>query len=335
VNRPGCGLLPGADLDDLASELERALPGRVVRGLPVAELSTYRLGGPIAVAVRVGREPDLQPVAVAVARHAPPVLVIGRGSNLLVADSGFAGLGLVLDGDLETLALPEPTGAPGAAAVVSAGGAVPLPVLARRTAAAGWTGLEFFVGIPGSVGGAVRMNAGGHGRETADVLEQARTCDLATGRGDIRERDLDGLDLGYRHSAVGGAEVVTAATFRVTRDDTADCEARVAEIVRWRREHQPGGANAGSVFRNPEGDSAGRLIDACGLKGFRVGGAFVSPKHANFFQADTDATASDVRALVVEVARRVEAETGVRLVPELQMVGFDEADVAGGDGGGG
>jgi UDP-N-acetylmuramate dehydrogenase len=319
---PPCDVAPGLDAGALASDLERALPGRVARDLAVAELSTYRLGGPVAVTVRVVREADLEPVAAAVARHRPPVLVIGRGSNLLVADSGFVGLGVVLGGDLESLTLP----APGDAGAVQAGGAVPLPVLARRSAAAGWGGLEFFVGIPGTVGGAVRMNAGGHGRETADVILTARTCDLMTGRGTVTERSASDLDLGYRHSVIGPAEVVTGATFRVERGDPAACEAQVADVVRWRREHQPGGANAGSVFRNPPGDSAGRLIDAAGCKGLRVGGAHVSEKHANFFQADAGATASDVHQLVLTVRDRVEAATGIRLVPELQMVGFERGE---------
>jgi UDP-N-acetylmuramate dehydrogenase len=198
-----------------------------------------------------------------------------------------------------------------------------LPVLARRAAAAGRGGLEFFVGIPGSVGGAVRMNAGGHGRETAEVLLRARLVDLAGG-GDEVERPASDLALGYRCSAVGPSQIVTGADFAVRDASPADCEAAVAEIVRWRREHQPGGANAGSVFRNPPGDAAGRIIDALGLKGFRVGGAVVSPKHANFFQADPGATADDVYRLVHAVRGRVREATGLDLEPELRMVGFED-----------
>jgi UDP-N-acetylmuramate dehydrogenase len=138
-------------------------------------------------------------------------------------------------------------------------------------------------------------------------------------------RDVVDLELAYRHSNLRPSEVVTAAEFTVTRDDPAACEARVAEIVRWRREHQPGGQNAGSVFRNPPGDSAGRLIEAAGLKGLRVGGAVVSDKHANFFQAEAGATARDVLDLVAEVRRRVAETAGVELVPELHVVG-DDAD---------
>ncbi len=147
---------------------------------------------------------------------------------------------------------------------------------------------------------------------------------LVSGGTAPRELDVAGLAFDYRHSNVTATDVVIAAELSVARDDTARCEERVAEIVRWRREHQPGGANGGSVFRNPPGDSAGRLIDECGLKGFRVGGAYVSEKHANFFQAEPGASASDVHGLVLAVRDRVEARAGVRLVPELVMIGFEE-----------
>jgi UDP-N-acetylmuramate dehydrogenase len=302
-------------LESLAAELEVAVPGGVARDVPMADLGTYRVGGPLAVLVRVPDDPALARVGEVVARHAPPVLAVGRGSNLLVADGGFAGVGILLVGEFEALAVAETS--------VRAGGAVALPVLARRTAAAGRAGLEFFVGIPGSVGGAVRMNAGGHGCETRDVLVSARVRDLATGR--ATERDPAVLALGYRTSTIGATDVVVDAEFRVTPDAPDACAARIDDVVRWRREHQPGGANGGSVFRNPPDDSAGRLIDLAGCKGLRVGGAVVSEKHANFFQAEPGATARDVRDLVGLVQERVRTETGVALVPELVMIGFDDA----------
>jgi UDP-N-acetylmuramate dehydrogenase len=303
-------------LEALATDLEARLPGRVARDRPVAELTTYRLGGPLAVVVEVADEAALAVVASAVVEHAPSVLVVGRGSNLLVADRGFAGLGIVLTGTFETLDIDTDRGR------ANAGAAVPLPVLARQAAAAGLAGLEFFVGIPGSVGGAVRMNAGGHGRETAEVLARAWVADLLAG-GTPEPRTVADLDLSYRHSNVTPTQVVTRAELVGQADDPGACGERIDEIVRWRREHQPGGANAGSVFRNPAGDSAGRLIDAAGLKGLRVGGASVSEKHANFFQADPGATAGDVHGLVLEVQRRVREATGQCLQPELHMVGFE------------
>jgi UDP-N-acetylmuramate dehydrogenase len=312
-----------AELAPLAADLRDRLPDSTTEDASIAELSTYRVGGPVAVLVRAHDVDALATVADAARRHQPRLLVIGRGSNLLVSDAGFSGLVVVLEGDFETIDASEQ-----AAQALRAGGAVPLPVLARRAAAGGLAGLEFYVGIPGSVGGAVRMNAGGHGRETVEVLRRAWVLDLldADAPPTALERGVADLELDYRHSNLRPSEVVTAAEFTVTRDDPAACEARVAEIVRWRREHQPGGQNAGSVFRNPPGDSAGRLIDAAGLKGLRVGGAVVSEKHANFFQADADATARDVLDLVAEVQRRVAKASGVELVPELHVVGDDAGE---------
>jgi UDP-N-acetylmuramate dehydrogenase len=308
------------ELEDLAHALERLLPGQVTRDQPVAELTTYRLGGPAAIVVRVADLDELGMVAAALGEDAPPVLVVGRGSNLLVADVGFDGLAVVLTGTFEELTVDAD------AAMVDAGGAVPLPVVARQAAAVGVGGLEFLVGIPGSVGGAVRMNAGGHGASTAEVLDRAWVVGLrGDGRGVPEELRASQLALGYRHSNLEASDVVTRAVLQGTVDTADACAARLDEVVRWRREHQPGGANAGSVFRNPPNDAAGRLIDAAGCKGLRVGGAFVSPKHANFFQADRGATAGDVHRLVDEIRRRVADQTGVWLEPELHMVGFEPA----------
>jgi UDP-N-acetylmuramate dehydrogenase len=321
------GAAAGVAFDELAAALTDALaglPARVERSAPLAAHTTYHLGGPVAVLVRVGNPEALTALAGVVTRFRPPLLFVGRGSNLLVADEGFAGMGVLLDGDFEAVDLSADPG------VVRAGAAVPLPVLARRAAGAGLTGLEFFVGIPGSVGGAVRMNAGGHGRETVDVIVDAAVFEFGGAAGvergaGLRARGRDDLGLGYRRSVLAPTELVVGATFSVADAPVAECEGRIAEIVRWRREHQPGGANAGSVFANPPGDSAGRVIDAAGLKGLRIGGAVVSERHANFFQADDGATADDVHRLVLEVQRRVRDATGVELRPELRMVGFGEA----------
>jgi UDP-N-acetylmuramate dehydrogenase len=269
----------------------------------------------LAVLVRVDGESEANDVAAVLATQPEvPVLIIGRGSNLLIADRGFAGVALVPGGDFERLAVDP------AAAFVRAGSAVALPVLARQAAKAGIGGLEFFVGIPGSVGGAVRMNAGGHGAQTADALVSVRILDL--GGGGMRELGVDALGLGYRRSVLDSRDFALSATFAGAPEDPAVCGRRIDEIVRWRREHQPGGQNAGSVFTNPPGDAAGRLIEAAGCKGLRVGGVVVSEKHANFFAASPGAHADDVLALVRLVQSRVEAATGVRLELELQLIGF-------------
>jgi UDP-N-acetylenolpyruvoylglucosamine reductase len=303
-----------SDLSAAADLLEARLPGRVRRLVPSGEFTTYRVGGPFAVVALIGDDAALDALAEVVCRVDVPVLVVGRGSNLLVADQGFAGVAVVLGDQFERVVVDTDT------ASVLAGGSASLPVLARRAAAVGVSGLEFYVGIPGSVGGAVRMNAGGHGRETRDVLVDVDLLDL--GGGARTTRAAAAFDFGYRHSNLGDHTVVCAARFRGTPDAPDACGERIDAIVRWRREHQPGGANAGSVFSNPPGDSAGRLIDAAGLKGLRGGGAVVSEKHANFIVAEPSATAADVRGLIDEVRRRVADATGTVLQTEIRLVGF-------------
>jgi UDP-N-acetylmuramate dehydrogenase len=302
-------------LAPLAADLARRLPGRVETDAPFGAATTWRVGGPAAVLVRIAAVEDLAVLAAALPPDVARV-VLGRGSNVLVADAGFAGVVVVLGAAFETVHVGEDA--------VVAGGATALPVLARQCAAAGRGGLGFYVGIPGSVGGAVRMNAGGHGRETVEVLLDATIADLR-GDGAPVARPVTALDLGYRHSALTDDDVVVAARFRVHAGDPESLAAELRDIVRWRTVHQPGGANAGSVFRNPPGDAAARLIDQeAGLRGLRVGGAVVSEKHANFIQAEAGATAADVHQLVELVRDRVEAVTGVRLVPEVRRIGFED-----------
>ena len=296
-----------------ALDLELAdRPGLLRVQVPLGPLTTYRVGGPAARFVLVESEDDLVRVAAAVARSGVDVLVVGKGSNLLVADGGFAGLALQLGPAFAEISVTGTT--------VRAGGAASLPVVARRTAAAGLTGFEWAVGVPGSIGGAVRMNAGGHGSDVAASLARVRVVDLAGGEdGDV---DTTDLHLGYRTSAVAPSQVVVWAELELAAGSVEAAEADIAEIVRWRRAHQPGGQNAGSVFTNPVGDSAGRLIEAAGGKGLRVGTAEVSPKHANFIQSDEGGSADDVWRLMGEVRRRVHAHAGITLHPETCLVGF-------------
>lgn len=293
----------------------------VEHDVPLGPLTTYRVGGAAAHFVRVETLDDLHTASAAVRDGALATLVVGKGSNLLVADAGFDGLAIVLGEAFSEVAIEGEGGAEDDEALVRAGGATPLPVLARRSAAAGLRGLEWAVGVPGSVGGGVRMNAGGHGSDIAESLVRVRVFDLATG--DDRSVQAADLDLGYRQSAIGPSDVVLDADFtaRVGRAERA--AALIDEIVRWRREHQPGGQNAGSVFTNPPDDSAGRLVEAAGCKGLRVGTAEVSAKHANFIQADAGGSADDVAALIREVQRRVLDAFGIELHPELRMVGFE------------
>ena len=304
------------DLEGLA-RFDQAMVGvEMVEGIltdhPIGPMTTYRAGGSAARFVRPVDRSELEAVAAGVASAGIPVLVVGRGSNLLVADAGFWGLVVQLGQGFEKVRTEGNR--------VMAGAAVSLPVLARRTVAESLTGFEWAVGVPGSLGGAVRMNAGGHGSDMASSLVSADTVDLTTGEG--RHRTLADLSLGYRSSSIDKSEVVVEATIALTVGNTASGEERLAEIVRWRRENQPGGQNAGSVFTNPVGDSAGRLIDEAGLKGWRFGSASVSERHANFIQVDEGGSADDVVILMDVVARRVDEVHGIRLEPETVIVGF-------------
>jgi UDP-N-acetylmuramate dehydrogenase len=181
-------------------------------------------------------------------------------------------------------------------------------------------GFEWAVGVPGTVGGAVAMNAGGHGDDILGSIEAATVWR----DGVTTVWAKDDLQLGYRTSALGSRDIVLGARFALSRGDASEAEDRVREIVRWRREHQPGGANAGSVFRNPPDDHAARLIEAAGCKGLRLGSAAVSEKHANFIQADDNGLAIDVYSLMNLVRTRVLEESGVELVSENRLVGFGE-----------
>jgi UDP-N-acetylmuramate dehydrogenase len=293
-------------LDALAASLGAA------RDVPLGPLTTYRVGGAASVFVEVGDEAALAAVMTATAGQDVEVLVVGMGSNLLVHDDGFPGLAVRLGDEFAAIDIDGET--------VRAGGAVALPVLGRQTAAAGLTGLEWAVGVPGSVGGGVCMNAGGHGSDMAATLLRVRVADLHRGEDEVVP--AADLALGYRRSALRPGQVVAWAEFGLAAGDAAASEAEIAEIVRWRRDNQPGGQNAGSVFVNPEGDSAGRLVEASGAKGLRHGTAEVSPKHANFIQADPGGRAQDVYELMALVRERVRTVEGVTLVPETRLVGF-------------
>ncbi len=307
--------MSGPVLDSLVEDLV-AVGQPVRRDVPLGPLTTYRVGGPAAAFLLVGDAAGLGSTARIVARHRVPVLVVGRGSNLLVADAGFPGLALQLGDGFAEVDIAEPTGG---RVEVRAGGAASLPVVARRTAAAGVEGFEWAVGVPGSIGGAVRMNAGGHGADMAASLQSVRVVSLASGE-DVEMSAAD-LRLGYRTSALAASDVVVEVRLMLRTGDRDAAQEHVSEIVAWRRHHQPGGPNAGSVFSNPPGDSAGRLVDAAGGRGLRVGSAEVSTKHANFIQADPGGSADDVAALMVEMARLVADHAGVHLHPETVLVG--------------
>jgi len=278
--------------------------------------TTYRVGGSVAALVTLENEDDLEEFAARAAIGERPVVVIGNGSNLLVADGWHDLVAVHLEGEFLDLTISDDD----QGVLVVVGAALDLPVVARRLAGEGIVGFEWAVGVPGTFGGAVAMNAGGHGSEMRASVQRVQVCS----GGHVRWRDAREMDFSYRSSALDAGDIVTRVALRLRRGDASVARAQISEIVRWRREHQPGGANAGSVFRNPDGDSAGRLIEAAGLKGYRHGTAAVSPKHANFIIADAGGSANDVLAVMRDVRQRVGESTGVWLETEHRLVGFTE-----------
>ena len=290
--------------------------GHVRAGVDLAGLTTYKLGGPAAYFVEANEVSTLAAIAEALAAAPLPILVLGRGSNLVIADEGFFGVVIRLGRAFSSIEVGT---------LVRAGGAAGMPQVARAATAVARRGVEFMIGIPGTVGGGVRQNAGCFGREMVEVLETAEIFDLAKGE-QVRVRPPD-LDMAYRQTNIGASQIVLRAWFRTEAGDGEEGAALIREITRWRRVHQPGGTlNAGSVFKNPAGDSAGRIIDSLGLKGTAVGGASVSDKHANFFVAMPGTKAIEVYLLVQKVRETVLAQTGIELEPEIQFAGRFEPD---------
>ncbi|HVM34297.1 MAG TPA: UDP-N-acetylmuramate dehydrogenase [Actinomycetota bacterium] len=308
----------------LATALSSTVRGRVEQEVPLGQFTTYRLGGPAAIYVEPADIEDLYALAHVLREEGAsvPVLSLGRGSNTVVSDSGWPGVALRLP--KHTFSWTRPAGED----AVSAGAATSLPVVANWAAYRDLAGIEFFVAIPGSVGGAVRMNAGAHGGEVAGVLGTALIFDLDNAR--VEERSAEALGFSYRHSNLAAHHLVIEAVFRLGADAPGAVKRRMEEFRRHRAATQPPAVqNAGSTFKNPPGDHAGRLVEAAGLKGLRVGGVSVSEKHANFFVSESDATAQDVYDLVHEVRRRVEDRFGVILEPEVRFAGRFEGSGVG------
>jgi UDP-N-acetylmuramate--alanine ligase len=308
-----------SDTRDNAADLAENYLGlgeHVVYDAPLGERTTYRVGGSVAALLTLSRDEELEEFSARLSSSRRPIMAIGNGSNLLVADGRHDVVAVHLDGDFTELEVNDEDGA----VRVVAGAGLDLPVAARRLAGEGVVGFEWAVGVPGTFGGAVAMNAGGHG---SDMKASVVRVEVWT-RGERSWRDAAKMNFSYRHSSLELGDIVTRVELRLQRGDSTLARERISEIVRWRREHQPGGANAGSVFRNPEGDSAGRLIEAAGLKGFRLGTAMVSDKHANFIIVDPQGSANDVVALMRHVRAAVGAASGVWLESEHRLLGFAE-----------
>ena len=288
---------------------------RVIEHAPFGARTTYRVGGTVRAMVTLASTADLEELGPLMVASGLGLFVLGNGSNLLVADGEHEVLGVHLVGEFEELRTRDE----GDVVVVDAGAGLDLPIAARRLAKSGVTGFEWAVGVPGSFGGAAVMNAGGHGSDMNESLVSVTLWHDAETRTWSREL----LDYGYRTSSIRRDDLVTAVRLHLRPGDSEAAQERIREVVRWRREHQPGGANAGSAFRNPEGDHAGRLIEAAGCKGMRIGTAVVSEKHANFIIADAGGRGNDVYELLTTVRALVKEHSGVELVSEHRFLGFE------------
>lgn len=301
-----------------AGILREAAGDRVRTGFPLAPLTSFRLGGPAAVYVEAASIEDLAAASRALRETGLPVLVIGKGSNLLIADDGFPGLVIRLGKAFRWAARDGDR--------ITAGGAMPLPALAGVALTHRLAGLEFGVAIPASLGGSVLMNAGAHGRSLHEVVASVDLFSLREGTARLVPATEAGFT--YRGSRLPPQSVVVGATVELASGEPDAIRARMDEARRWRRETQPlAEPNCGSVFKNPEGDHAARLIDAVGGKSLRVGGARVSEKHANFIIAGPGASARDVHELIGRIRTRVEEMHGVALEPEVHLAGrFDDGE---------
>ena len=301
--------------DALFAQMQAVFGDRVQRDAPLAPYTSARVGGPAdaLVTVRSGRE--LAVVVRHLWRWGVPFVVLGGGSNVLVSDAGVRGA-VVLNRARKTAFVED-----GEHPTVWAESGVNLGSLARRAAQMGLAGLEWAAGIPGTVGGAVVGNAGAHGGEVADVLQVAEILHRQEGR---RFCTPQALEFGYRSSVLkarGSDAVVLSATFRLHRDEPAAIEGRLEAFRAHRERTQPPGASVGSMFKNPPGDYAGRLIEEAGLKGARVGDAEISPVHANFFVNHGEARAQEIWALMYLARTTVARRFGVWLEPEIRLVG--------------
>lgn len=296
--------------------LREAAGDRARTRFPLAPLTSFRIGGPAELFLEAESDADLAAAGRAAEAAGLPVMVIGKGSNVLVADGGFRGI-VVRLGSSFRWAAREGTD-------LVAGGAMPLPALAGVALSHRLAGLEFGVAIPASLGGAVRMNAGAHGRSMSDVVAAVEVFDLAA----AARRWIDAADAGFRYRSTELAEhaVVVGARLRLHAGETAEIRGEMDAAREWRRRTQPlAQPNCGSVFKNPPNDHAARLVEAAGAKGLRVGGAEVSGKHANFIVADPGARAADVAELIRTVQARVAESFGVTLETEVRFVGDFEA----------
>ena len=283
----------------------------IERGASFAGLTTIGTGGPARAFARPASLAELEEAVGWATRHELPVVTVGLGSNLLASDAGVDALVLRLAGELASVEV--------AGESLHAGGGATNAVCLHRARSASLGGLEFACAIPGTAGGGVRMNAGAYGSDWATILERALVVS-SSGSGWLTPAELG---LSYRHSELGPGQVVARVEYRLTPRPAEEVKARVADLVAQRKATQPTNKRTfGSVFKNPDGElGAGRMLELCGLKGHRIGGAVVSPRHANFIENADRATSADCVALINEARRRAREQFGVDLEHEVVLVG--------------
>ena len=311
-----------ATLWDLPTLL-RDVPGRKDFARPLAPLTSIRIGGPADALVRIETVSALRCLQAVAQEHAIPLFILGGGSNLLIRDGGIRGIVVLLRGAFRAYCV-EPCGSSvqSARAHVQVGVGYPLSRLALQLARQGWSGLEFAYGIPGTLGGAMVMNAGTHLGDMSRVLVQAR---VLCHDGQVQELPAEALGLRYRGSSYPPGAVLLGATLRLEQGERAQIEALMHESYARRQRTQPlSQPYAGSIFKNPPGTAAGRLIEELGLKGMRLGGAMISPVHANFIVNIGRATAAEVEALMAHVRARVRAAYNIDLEAEVHVVGEED-----------
>lgn len=297
------------------------IKGELMKNEPVSLHTSFRIGGPADVLAYPADREDLALLLQEIRRQERKYFILGGGTNILVRDGGIRGIVISLK-RMNTIKVErEYRSVGGSFALVSAEAGAPLPWLHAFAVEHGFTGLEFATGIPGTVGGAVCMNAGTAGGEIGDIIE---SVSLLTPEGELLTRGREEMAFRYRTANIPKEHLVIEAKVVVRRDDKEKIKARVNDLQEKRKESQPGGApNAGSIFKNPYEQSAGRLIETAGLKGRRVGDAMVSDKHANFIVNAGKATARDVLELMDIIKQRVLDTHGVRLEPEIKIIGED------------
>jgi UDP-N-acetylmuramate dehydrogenase len=300
---------------DLTAELQAALPelrGKLEANRLMADVTWFRVGGPAQVMFNPADEADLAYFLSKLGDRLP-ITVVGVGSNLLVRDGGIPGVVIRLGGRGFGKVEAEN------GARLRVGTAVPDMRFAQAAAKAGVAGLAFYRGIPGTIGGALRMNAGAHGTETKDVVVEARAVDRA---GQIHTLSLADLGYTYRHCGAPEDLIFTEALYQGTPGDPAEIERAMQDVADYREANQPTKARTGgSTFKNPPGNSSWKLIDAAGMRGYRVGGAHVSEMHCNFLINDGDASAEDIETLGETVRARVKAASGIELEWEIKRLG--------------